>query len=138
MNRQHAKQILNILLLCLLSSVFLLSCDKSGNEPGGGDPVSKFKPSDFKLTILKKEAGQVSYRIEFEVTNLKNEAYGDQHEDGNYYIRFKVKTTDGAEYQSQASVKDISANGSSSDFSTIDFPNGKTVNESTLNYEFYE
>lgn len=130
----------NLFVVLALAMTSLISgCTKDGSvDPDPSNPSLNFQPSDFKITILEKVAYTEYYRIEFEATNLKNEAYGDQSEDGSYYVRFKVKTTDGAEYQSQAAVNDMSARGSSTNACSIDFPSGKTVNESTLNYEIYE
>ncbi|WP_148089216.1 hypothetical protein [Taibaiella sp. KBW10] len=139
MNRQHAKQILSTLLLCLFSSALLLSCDKSGNSPGGGDPVSNFKPSDFQVTITSTSTNLTSspYTIYYEVKNLKNEGYTRNVENGYYSLRFKVATTDGTKYEDNLMINTTQAGGSHAYDLGIYYTAGKTIAPSTLTYEIY-
>lgn len=135
MKKAHNSRMISSLAAGLL--LMLSGCGKD-DTPGPSSSDLNFKPNDFKITITNIHINETSYSFDYEVKNLKNEAYGDDEgKDGDYWIRFKIKTTDDTEYQDEDFIENLSANGASVEDGDIYFPNGKTVDESTFTYEIY-
>lgn len=141
MKKNDFRKVWIILLTVVTGSMLFVGCSKDGEtDPDPDSP--NFKPEDFKVTILSTEFdpdgdGDTEYfDIDYEVTNLRDEPF-DGLEDGDYDIRFVIKTTDGAEYNAETFIGDLTAKGSETRSNNIAIPAGKTVDQSTFRYEIY-
>lgn len=122
-------------LFILMASMVLFSCSKS-DDNGDIDNPNLFKKSDFEIIINSKEVDERYYEVRYEVKNKRDVPF-DPTVNGYYEIRFKIKTTDGSEYQSEDIISSISANGSLATNVVINYPEGKTINESSFSYEIF-
>lgn len=141
MRTGNFKNLVAGLLLLATAPTMFTACSKGDDNPSPGEPPNPgevvFKTTDFEVNIYDKEINKSFYYVKYEVKNKKNTPYIRNDENGKYSIRFKVKTTDGSEYQNKETFRDMGANGSFSTGNSIFHPDNKTVNESTLTYEVY-
>jgi len=135
---KHKNKKITMVLAGLFSAALISGCGKDDTTPGpGGSSEPNFKPSDFQVTVYDATFDDNSYDFDYDVKNLKDKAYGNNYEDGDYWIRFTIKTTDGAQYQEEDYIEEIEAGGVSAQNGYINFTAGKTPDIATFKYEVY-
>jgi hypothetical protein len=137
MKRNFSKFTMSICTF-LMVGILLSSCSKSSTVPDPSPDNLVFQPSDFSITITNKEIDPTWVRVHYDVKNLSNKNYSSEANGGNsYYIKFTVKTTDGATYNSSDRILDLDAGATFPDMTYIDYTEGKTIDLSTFKYELY-
>lgn len=129
MNRLSLLKAINLILLLSLSIVFT-NCSHNDDD---NTTLPSIKASDFKLMISKVDdkpsANQVI--IDFDVTNSSKLDY-DRTKDGNYAVKFSVKTTDGTLYEKLAFIDSMNAGVTQPDYTFFFYSIGKTLDLSTI------
>lgn len=129
-------RLISVLVVVSFLSFIILSCSSDDDNPDVSSECI-FKPTDFNLTITGEDQNSNNYRVDYELENLKDIPYERNSENCHYYIRFKIRATDGAEYQGSIYVFEMTANGFAAGFKYIDHPSGKIMDPSTLTHEIY-
>lgn len=120
-------------LMLLLTGILLSGCSKN-NDPGSG---SRFKATDFQITNIETTHSGSDFIISYEITNTTSIDY-DFDIDGDFSVRFSIRTTDGAWYEdSRAIPTNISAGFVAATQLVINIPPNKTPDLNTLKYEVY-
>lgn len=117
--------------LLLFMSVLVSSCSSSSDDDNTSAGTA-FNPSNFSLTITKKEVtATVGLMITYDLKNISKEAYND-YTQGSFSVKFTVKSTDGEIFQDIVTVDYIDAGITFSGLTFLDYSEVKTLDLTTL------
>lgn len=118
------------IVLLLTMSILLVNCSSS-NDDDVASIGNTFNPADFVLTITEKKLYDENVKISYDIKNITNTSYN-KFDQGNFNIRFTVKSTDGTIFQNVRGLDYIDASVTMADFTYLEFNKTKTIDLTTL------